>query len=1066
MTNGTGTGGFSIDGQAQTYDVGVEREDESTVPYDPGAVAVDNSRRDISNGTKKTLASYLSKVTLARAGLSDAPRRPNAFPIDATPIETASLVDEKGNTPPLVTGGHNSSNFASDGPALRSRSNDSAPYDPLVRRGGAAATRQNPEDGHNLFQNIALPAEAGSLEEGRIDLGLRTEPFDPAAPHTLLNEKIAAGVYTKGILAKNRFVAGAAVYADTSTGTPKVPDQLNSQQFIRGYRLGSSKVPSDAQKVTFGQLAQVGTNLIVRTTHELGSTKDGYSPSTSKAEANAILPSYEQLGIKKIEMELLQGKSVFEALPFAGIKNEQVTNFGDLSWGALNSSLDQYSGFSSFGMQLLSAALVTAALLTFKILGFLVSLLKPPAFMGGKNKDNPILDGLGRHPLGASLPRSGDIDTSSVGGFIKALMSGNLAITTLLGIRPTENDFQECISRGALAFFGIDGKDVGDILNNVMSLTQNPGYVAVMARSFNRSFLRIADDLKKMVDAFKVGLTSGIKQLLELLMSFKHSRFISSLNVFAGIGDNILTYFNDDAMIDPVATTGLGRKVSRIDAYPNLPGSDHYKNRLKGVSTPTSAWSTATAIDHLLIPKAMVDADGLPRPNIIPQSLGKVESMVTMEDGSRKKGTREAVENPYKELINNRFDEQYRHSIEESLESEYLPFYINDLRTNEIISFHAFLSSLTDGYTATYDSAEAFGRIEAVKIYKNTSRKLDFSFYMVSMSDKDFDYMWTKINKLTTLLYPQFTSGKEVSLDKNGKYYKFSVPFSQVVSAAPMVRVRIGDLVQSNYSKFNLARLFGYPSNTSIGVYDAEATKVEEEDNETAKSKMAKALGADPIKGKTYNLNTSLKAKSRNGKAGIVYETEEPGLPAGLVAEIIDVTVANHYLVQIVPDKNSEMKLADYGSQSKRPEKFRILNKQFVIHKDKLSPTQETWEYIVSQIKIKPATKPVDPTTSIKDFMDEKNNPVSKSFKTVGGRGLAGFIESMNFEWFDRTPWNVDATNPSLVKHRRAPMMCKVSIGFSPIHDITPGIDHHGFNRAPIYPVGPMGIPHSTYDER
>tara|TARA_Y100000992_G_scaffold265777_1_gene203324 strand:+ start:163 stop:408 length:246 start_codon:yes stop_codon:yes gene_type:complete len=36
----------------------------------------------------------------------------------------------------------------------------------------------------------------------------------------------------------------------------------------------------------------------------------------------------------------------------------------------------------------------------------------------------------------------------------------------------------------------------------------------------------------------------------------------------------------------------------------------------------------------------------------------------------------------------------------------------------------------------------------------------------------------------------------------------------------------------------------------------------------------------------------------------------------------------------------------------------------------------------------------------------------------------------------------------------RAPKLLKITLGFSPVHDITPGIDHSGFNAAPVYNVG------------
>ena len=57
------------------------------------------------------------------------------------------------------------------------------------------------------------------------------------------------------------------------------------------------------------------------------------------------------------------------------------------------------------------------------------------------------------------------------------------------------------------------------------------------------------------------------------------------------------------------------------------------------------------------------------------------------------------------------------------------------------------------------------------------------------------------------------------------------------------------------------------------------------------------------------------------------------------------------------------------------------------------------------------------------------------------------FRSSINFDWLGGTTWD---TSPG----RKAPKMCKVTISFSPIHDITPGLDSLGHNRAPIYPVG------------
>ena len=79
-------------------------------------------------------------------------------------------------------------------------------------------------------------------------------------------------------------------------------------------------------------------------------------------------------------------------------------------------------------------------------------------------------------------------------------------------------------------------------------------------------------------------------------------------------------------------------------------------------------------------------------------------------------------------------------------------------------------------------------------------------------------------------------------------------------------------------------------------------------------------------------------------------------------------------------------------------------------------------------------------------FMKPEFNPVTQAFENTAGRGLAGVINSLSFDWLE-FPWEVDWNS-------RAPIACKVSMGFDVIHDIPPGLDQHGYNRAPIYNVG------------
>ena len=83
------------------------------------------------------------------------------------------------------------------------------------------------------------------------------------------------------------------------------------------------------------------------------------------------------------------------------------------------------------------------------------------------------------------------------------------------------------------------------------------------------------------------------------------------------------------------------------------------------------------------------------------------------------------------------------------------------------------------------------------------------------------------------------------------------------------------------------------------------------------------------------------------------------------------------------------------------------------------------------------------------------------------GRGIAVAITGITFDWkLGTVPWELD-------HGQRAPRMCEVQLSVTPIHDITPGLDHNGINRAPIYKVGPSSrnltgdvwLPTGEYDK-
>ena len=101
------------------------------------------------------------------------------------------------------------------------------------------------------------------------------------------------------------------------------------------------------------------------------------------------------------------------------------------------------------------------------------------------------------------------------------------------------------------------------------------------------------------------------------------------------------------------------------------------------------------------------------------------------------------------------------------------------------------------------------------------------------------------------------------------------------------------------------------------------------------------------------------------------------------------------------------------------------------------------WVRMTDIMGIEHATSP-DPEAL--KFVQE--NTIVKAFQNNAGEGMAGFLDNLQLDWqLNTLMWD---TTPG----RRAPQGCKVTLGFKPIHDITPGLDADGFNRAPVYKVG------------
>jgi len=404
----------------------------------------------------------------------------------------------------------------------------------------------------------------------------------------------------------------------------------------------------------------------------------------------------------------------------------------------------------------------------------------------------------------------------------------------------------------------------------------------------------------------------------------------------------------------------------------------------------------------------------LPSTHLVPD--GKGQSYVSLI-GSEGAGGRITSVKPSTTLAGRkRFSPEQVKAVESVLDAEYMPFYFQDLRTNEIVSFHAFLEDINDSYSAEYNSTSGYGRIEDIKTYKGTKRSVSCTFQVVSMNPQDFDYMWWQINKLTSMVYPQWSKGRDLQTNDG---FKFTQPFSQIPTATPVIRVRVGDLIRSNYSRFNLKRLFG---REDVDKSQSEAGGLEA----TTTSNAIEQPGTEVLRLKVSGDTVFIEYVNFTQERQLYLPVRDNGVAVKKRSELF----------------NTDFLLYEILEGEGAGKTIKVFNNEKVVYRDLSGLTSK-----------RTTTTTFTTTTDVDNFYDPANNAIVRAFESTAGMGLASVVTQLQFTWMDNTTtWGAGEDGPG----NRAPRSCKVQMTFEPIHDIAPGLDHEGFNRAPIYPVGDL----------
>ena len=879
------------------------------------------------------------------------------------------------------------------------------------------------------------------------------------------------------ILETNNRYAQDAEYVDPHRHTEE--DDSNVGHVILQKKLGEHAprnfptVAGDGTDVQFKikKLKNLGLQILLEASGEYfvpDDTDDFASVVAAKAASTA--PGLARLGVK-IPINRFSAAEVASQVNPQFQKN---SNFPDLagpqrySHGSYNNPLVPFNSISS-------TSSASAAILLTLTMSTLITALADVVNPGAAPVPNLTNLGSDITKDNKSAQTNLELRKTRMGSYLGTAGSkkepNSLSFGSLFGssknfflLQDTQNDYSDCVKKGSEIFFGSSpslfgglvgafGAAVGVDTGEYRNVSQSPGYFNVLLRMLVKSTAETVGGAINSVVGLgagilgetnpinaaaigngpmdidrNIGLDNDPTSIFNALDSLRHSKILNFMDILAVIGDiAIITETTAkktgfDSSIDAIDDTMDDTDIAE-QRFPN-PAALIKKDRLSSKTSARyasgMAWASNTIRSDYLSPITLNPTDPT---GVVTRGLDGNPNFRVKANGGR-------------------ISPQDVRAIEQELDACYMPFYFHDLRTNEIISFHAFIENVSDSFEADYTETEGYGRIGKVYTYKNTNRSIGCSFKVVSTNPEDFSEMWFKINKLVMLLYPQYTAGRSVSFTdaSSGIQKKFIQPFSQLISNSPMIRLRLGDLFKTNYSELDMMRLFGF---------GGENFKI------TEKTAQAKESIATQEK---WNSDTwALKERQKKyefkvGDAFIFINDEAAG--------------SRRAKSRILRPAKGKKKLPDIGSAP--TVKITAVNKDAKEYTAQLA-SGEGDEFILNFAgapvgKILPQTTlSVTPSGAGEEDQDanaeefnkffspdgDHGNPIVKSFNSVAGQGLAGFIRRLSFDWSDAR-WETVGLN------NRAPMWCKIDIDFTPVYDINPGLDSNGAIIGPPYNIGSL----------
>ena len=157
-----------------------------------------------------------------------------------------------------------------------------------------------------------------------------------------------------------------------------------------------------------------------------------------------------------------------------------------------------------------------------------------------------------------------------------------------------------------------------------------------------------------------------------------------------------------------------------------------------------------------------------------------------------------------------------------------MPFYFRDLRDGSVIQFRAYIEGLSETISPSWNSEVYVGRSEPVYTYGSSEREINFTLKLFAQTKDELNQIWSKINRLTSLAYPQYQGTGEKTImvqDVSGELQEVKLK-DKIRMKAPLCKMRMGDLYGTTGSE--MAEMTGFVKSLSYTFPDNAVWEIED----------------------------------------------------------------------------------------------------------------------------------------------------------------------------------------------------------------------------------------------